>query len=37
MGRDAERERRFMMVVRRALLMIVRWIEKEYDVGRADG
>lgn len=25
-----ERERRFMMMLRRALLTIVKWIEKEY-------
>jgi len=29
-----ERERRFMMTVRQALLMIVRWIEKEYKLPR---
>lgn len=27
-----EREKKFMFVVRQALLMIVRWIEKEYGI-----
>jgi hypothetical protein len=29
-----EREKRFMMVVRQALKMIVAWIEKEYELSK---
>lgn len=30
-----EREKKFMFVVRQALLMIVRWIEKEYGISES--
>jgi hypothetical protein len=31
-----ERERRFMLKLRQALMMIVRWIETEYDLKKEE-